>query len=41
MKMDASLFNFAIVSFSKDKMKTYKELETLDSYRGIFGVKYY
>ena len=41
MKMDASLFNFAIVSFSKEKMKTYKELETLDSYRGIFGVKYY
>jgi len=41
MKMDASLFNFAIISFSKEKMKTYKELETLDSYRGIFGVKYY
>jgi hypothetical protein len=41
MKMDASLFNFAIVSFSKEKMKTYKELETLDSYRGIFGIKYY
>ena len=41
MKMDASLFNFAIVSFSKEKMKLYKELETLDSYRGIFGVKYY
>lgn len=41
MKMDASLFNFAIVSFSKDKLKTYKELETLDSYRGIFGIKYY
>ena len=41
MKMDASLFNFAIISFSKEKMKLYKELETLDSYRGIFGVKYY
>ena len=41
MKMDASLFNFAIISFSKEKMKIYKELETLDSYRGIFGVKYY
>jgi hypothetical protein len=41
MKMDTSLFNFAIVSFSKEKMKLYKELETLDSYRGIFGVKYY
>ena len=41
MKMDMSLFNFAIISFSKEKMKTYKELETLDSYRGIFGVKYY
>ena len=41
MKMDASLFNFAIISFSKEKMKTYKELETLDSYRGIFGIKYY
>ena len=41
MKMDASLFNFAIVSFLKEKIKTYKELETLDSYRGIFGVKYY
>lgn len=41
MKMDASLFNFAIISFSKDKIKTYKELETLDSYRGIFGIKYY
>ena len=41
MKMDASLFNFTIISFSKEKMKLYKELETLDSYRGIFGVKYY
>ena len=41
MKMDASLFNFAIISFSKEKVKSYKELETLDSYRGIFGVKYY
>lgn len=41
MKMDASLFNFAIVSFSKEKMKLYKELEMLDSYRGIFGIKYY
>lgn len=41
IKMDASLFNFAIISFSKEKMKTYKELETLDSYRGIFGIKYY
>ncbi len=41
IKMDASLFNFAIVSFSKEKMKLYKELETLDSYRGIFGIKYY
>ena len=41
IKMDASLFNFAIISFSKEKMKLYKELETLDSYRGIFGVKYY
>ena len=41
MKMDSSLFNFAIISFSKEKMKTYKELETLDSYRGIFGIKYY
>jgi glutaredoxin-related protein len=41
MKMDASLFNFAIISFSKEKMKIYKELETLDSYRGIFGIKYY
>lgn len=41
MKMDASLFNFAIISFSKEKIKLYKELETLDSYRGIFGVKYY
>ena len=41
MKMDASLFNFAIISFSKEKIKLYKELETLDSYRGIFGIKYY
>jgi len=41
MKMDASLFNFAIISFSKEKMKLYKELETLDSYQGIFGIKYY
>ena len=41
MKMDASLFNFTIISFSKEKMKSYKELETLDSYQGIFGVKYY
>lgn len=41
MKMDASLFNFTIISFSKEKMKCYKELESLDSYQGIFGVKYY
>jgi len=41
MKMDASLFNFVIISFSKEKIKLYKELETLDSYRGIFGIKYY
>jgi len=41
MKMDASLFNFVIISFSKDKLKTYKELETLNSYQGIFGIKYY
>jgi hypothetical protein len=41
MKMDTSLFNFVIISFSKDKLKTYKELETLNSYQGIFGIKYY